>query len=244
MAQGRMLKRRITLSKKMAALRTDKAPLLWFYMLPFTDVEGRIDADPEDIRDEILRKMRRGWTKEKIQDCLEQLHEVGLIILYSIDGKQYLQFTRHEEEQSLRRDKEAKSTLPAPLPDQSRPTPALKLSNSNSNSKVKLSKKEYKEKVFLTEIEYQKLVEKFGQQGADLRIEDLSLGISSKGYKYKSHFHTILAWDRRNQKKAAAVPAKVAPIAQKKCWCGKKASLIVGVTGFCGSDHRKEKLGW
>jgi hypothetical protein len=56
MAEGRMLKRRITLSKKMAALKTDKARLLWFYMLPFTDVEGRINADPEDIRDEILRK--------------------------------------------------------------------------------------------------------------------------------------------------------------------------------------------
>ena len=32
------------------------------------------------------------------------------------------------------------------------------------------------------------------------KIEALSEGIASKGYKYKSHYATILSWDRKNNK--------------------------------------------
>ncbi len=45
--------------------------------------------------------------------------------------------------------------------------------------------------------EYAKLVEKFGEKGAKDRIDELNTGIMSKGYKYKSHYHAILAWDKR-----------------------------------------------
>lgn len=114
MAQGRMLKRKITRSKKFAALKTDKARLLWFYMLPFTDVDGRLEADAEDIRDEILRKQRKGYTVEKINECLQDLNRVGLIALYSIDGKKYLEITRFWDEQTHNPEREAQSEIPAP----------------------------------------------------------------------------------------------------------------------------------
>ena len=52
--------------------------------------------------------------------------------------------------------------------------------------------------VLLTEDEYQKLHEKFPD--ADERIEALSIGIDSKGYKYKNHYSTILNWARREEK--------------------------------------------
>jgi hypothetical protein len=137
MADGRILKRKITKSKKLAALKSDKARLLWFYMLPFTDVEGRLEADPEDLRDEIIRKQRKGFTLQAIENCLQDLHRVGLITLYETDDKRYLEYGNFHGEQNLRRDKEAKSEIPAPLPDQSRTTPAaptLYLSNSNIHS--------------------------------------------------------------------------------------------------------------
>lgn len=146
MAQGRVLKRKITRSKKMAALKSDKARLLWFYMLPFTDVDGRIGADAEDIRDEIIRKQRKGFTVSKIEECLNDLHRVGLIILYSVNGKEYLEFTKHSEEQNLRRDKEAKSEIPplstGQVRDKGGSSPALNLtlSDSNSHSKDIMSK--------------------------------------------------------------------------------------------------------
>lgn len=53
--------------------------------------------------------------------------------------------------------------------------------------------------VKLTEEELQKLKERFTEQGAQDRIERLSEGIASKGYKYKSHYATILSWERRRK---------------------------------------------
>ena len=52
--------------------------------------------------------------------------------------------------------------------------------------------------VLLTDEEYKKLQEKFPD--ADERIEALSIGIDSKGYKYKNHYSTILSWARREEK--------------------------------------------
>jgi len=56
--------------------------------------------------------------------------------------------------------------------------------------------------VLLTDGEYQKLAIKFGNDDIVEKIEALSNGMASKGYKYKSHYATILSWDRRDKKEA------------------------------------------
>ena len=199
MAEGRMLKRKITISKKLAELASDKARLLWFYMLPFTDVDGRIVADCEDIRDEIIRKQRKGYSLARIEECLQDLFRVGLIVLYEVNGDRFLEFTRFWDEQSHNRDREAESTIPAPtqgvLNDYSKSTP-LKL------SKVKLSKDKYKDYVFLSSDEYQKLVEKLGKTKTEHWIEALNLYIQKIGEKkarkkYNSHYAVILSWEEK-----------------------------------------------
>lgn len=50
----------------------------------------------------------------------------------------------------------------------------------------------------MTKEEHQKLIEKFGEAGTRDRIENLSLYIASKGDKYKNHYATILAWEKRD----------------------------------------------
>lgn len=55
--------------------------------------------------------------------------------------------------------------------------------------------------VLLTVDEYSKLVIEFSEGGLKDRIEKLSLGIESKGYKYKNHYATILAWERMDESK-------------------------------------------
>ncbi len=62
-----------------------------------------------------------------------------------------------------------------------------------------ISKERYGEfkNVLLTDEEMTKLHERFGGKLIDM-IEALSLGIESKGYKYKSHYATILSWARRD----------------------------------------------
>jgi len=67
----------------------------------------------------------------------------------------------------------------------------------------KTDKKPYGEfkNVMLTDEEHQKLIERFGSLNASARIENLSSAIASKGYKYKSHYATILTWDRMDSKR-------------------------------------------
>ena len=50
--------------------------------------------------------------------------------------------------------------------------------------------------VHLSNDEKAKLIEKFGNEGFKDRVEKLSLYIESKGDKYKSHYATILNWER------------------------------------------------
>jgi len=71
-------------------------------------------------------------------------------------------------------------------------------------TKDNLTKDKYGEFVSLTKEEHQKLIKKFGEQQTKEKIEDLNLGIGSKGYKYKSHYHTILNWHRRREKEGKA----------------------------------------
>ena len=132
MAKGRMLKTRIARSKKMGQLNDDSARLLYLMLLPHTDIKGRIEADPVLIRNFYMPYFL-DWNESKIQTKLEDLHAVGLIVLYNIEDEQYLQFTRFEDFQSLRASRESESGIPEPpLQDNSRSAPAL--------SKVKLSK--------------------------------------------------------------------------------------------------------
>lgn len=48
--------------------------------------------------------------------------------------------------------------------------------------------------VLLTDQEHQKLILKYGNDKTDRAIEILNNAIMSKGYKYKSHYHTLIGW--------------------------------------------------
>lgn len=59
---------------------------------------------------------------------------------------------------------------------------------------------EYKH-VFLTDEEKQKLKNKFGTAGALEKVKNLDEAIEQHGYKYTSHYLTILKWHRKDLKK-------------------------------------------
>ena len=54
--------------------------------------------------------------------------------------------------------------------------------------------------VFLLKEEYEKLIIRFGEEGTSERIYKLNNYIGSKGKKYKSHYHTILSWESKNER--------------------------------------------
>ncbi len=132
-----MLKKRISKSKKFALLKTNNARLLYLMIYPHLDVEGRLEADADLIKGTVLPLM--SITRAKIKEYLEDLHKVGLIILYLHNGDLLLEYTRFSDFQMLRKDREADSDIPAPteLQYNSRSTPALSISLSLSKGKDK-----------------------------------------------------------------------------------------------------------
>ena len=51
----------------------------------------------------------------------------------------------------------------------------------------------------LTDDEYSKLQNKFSKADLQDMVERLNNYIGSKGKKYKSHYHTILAWAKKDK---------------------------------------------
>lgn len=102
--------------------------------------------------------------------------------------------TTYQDEKSLLEIKENKAYSDG-LPNGNQMATQVKLSKVNL---IKL-KEVYGEfnNVDLSKDEYQKLVDSIGEHNTLILIEELSSGIASKGYKYKSHYATILNWARR-----------------------------------------------
>lgn len=120
MAEGRMLTRRVSRSTKLADLSSDTARMIYSWLIPYTDVEGRMEADPRLLKADIAPLLDH-ITPEVINNVLLDCARVGLIILYTgkHDGKAYLQVTKFEANQkNLRKDREAPSQIPGPEPDQ------------------------------------------------------------------------------------------------------------------------------
>ena len=133
MARGRMIDKRISMSKKLGRVH-DKARVLYFMIYPHLDKEGRIKfEDIEDLRDEIIPKFK-DWPFKKVAEALDELADVKLVILYPNGKDIAMQFTRFGDFQpGLRKDREAESIVPEP-PESAgvyRITPALSLMKFN-----------------------------------------------------------------------------------------------------------------
>lgn len=231
MAEGRMLKKNISDSRRLAELKTDSARLLWTWILPYLDVEGRYYADPELVRGKVVPRLK-SFTTAKIWEYLQDMHRVGLITLYEADGEKYLQFRNFHEFQNLRPGRESGSKIPPPgeLPENSGSDPGV-IPEYSHEREVKLrevnireekggvggndrrksdqaanSKTRFLEFVFLTQEEHQKLINQFGENKTREKIEALNLYLGSNGKKYKSHYHTILNWDRMEKEKKSLKP--------------------------------------
>ena len=73
-----------------------------------------------------------------------------------------------------------------------------------NTTKLTITKERYLDYVFLSKDEYQKLTNKYPRSIIKNKIEDLNNYIGSKGKRYKNHYHTILAWLRRDK-----IPEKI-----------------------------------
>ena len=167
-------------------------------------VNGSLPSEP--------KKLQRiaGTTQKRIQKALPTLKmkfkvdDAGR--LYNSRMEEVREMQRKYKESQSERAKKRWNNRDAKACATALPTHVPKGCSSSSSSKEKKYNKEKNvfgefQNVLLTEGEYQKLKISFGEQGTKDRIENLSSGIASKGYKYKSHYATILSWERKNKAK-------------------------------------------
>ena len=123
MPEGRLIKRKITMSR-----RLNKLPLQCRYLMRefiiWVDKEGRLDGDPHWINREFFCGDLDDYKDEQVAEWLKLLHGTkkngsGLIELYEVDGVQYIWLPGFIEEQNKTwyhgaRNSEAESSIPPP----------------------------------------------------------------------------------------------------------------------------------
>lgn len=113
MAQWRPLHRRITKSDKLLALaRLPYARALYMELLPYTDREGRLNANPAGLSGTVFEGY--GYSPAEIEGWLRELARVGLVVLYRTPRHELLvQYLKFQE--MCKPDKrEPESELPGP----------------------------------------------------------------------------------------------------------------------------------
>ena len=113
MPKGRIVVRSITESKKLAALETDGARLLYTWLVIMVDCEGRFTGDPFLVNARVF--VRLGKPQEEVEEYLQDLENKNLIVRWIHQGDMFLCLPNfHEKTPGTNRMKEAKSEIPDP----------------------------------------------------------------------------------------------------------------------------------
>jgi len=116
MPRGRFLSKEISLDEKVNALSDDTARLLFTWLIPHLDCEGRSHGDPTTVKSIVFP--RRKISVRRIDKYLEEIAKLGLILRYSVNGNAYLLAPHFEKHQvGLQKSKEAQSQIPPPPPE-------------------------------------------------------------------------------------------------------------------------------
>lgn len=149
MARGRMISKTISLDEKVDALPDDTARLLFTWLIPHLDCDGRMYGDASLFKS--LVAPRRDISLQKIELYLNEMEKLGLILRYTVNGHKYIwckNFSKHQT--GLRKERESPSQIPSPTPEYIQQnvgvTPSLSTDKLPPKlSKVKLSLREVKE---------------------------------------------------------------------------------------------------
>jgi hypothetical protein len=159
-----------------------------------------------------------GWTYRHVENFLLALKNDENIIYRTTNRYIIITIINYEiyqsddEQNDKQNDKQVKNRLGTDYKRGNTNKNVLKNDNNENNVKDI-----YMDAVFLTKDEYQKLIEKFGEDITKDKIEELNNYIKSRGKenKYKSHYHTILSWYRKDIKEGKSrLPNEIKTIKQ------------------------------
>ena len=108
---------------------SDWAERFWWHLIVVCDDFGRFDARPEILKARLF-PLRDGKTKKDIANALKELASAGLITLYEVDGRPFLQVVKWQKHQRCRA---AKSKFPPPSAVNCRQLPSNVPENENEN---------------------------------------------------------------------------------------------------------------
>lgn len=107
---NRIIKESIRTSKNVNLL-TDFQFRIWAYLITYVDDYGRGSADPELLKGIVFTR-RRGVTEGQITKALTDLANIGMIVLYEVDGEPFFYFPNWGAHQTIRNKK---SRFPEPI---------------------------------------------------------------------------------------------------------------------------------
>lgn len=140
-----------------------------------------------------------GISERSIRTCLSKLKATSEVTIKTTSKFSIITICNYEEYQS----KEEKSDQQNDQQSVQQPTSDRPATDHKQEVKKGKEVKKVKhgtfDNVLLSLEEFQKLTDKFNGSCQD-KIDTLSEYLKSKGAKYKSHYATILSWDRRDKK--------------------------------------------
>ena len=124
---SRILKESICCSDTLEGLNSFQENM-FYRLIVNCDDYGRFDARPQILKSRLypLKDLRM----EQITSALQALSSAGLVILYEVEGRPFVQMTTWERHQQIRAKK---SRYPAPIIEKGHPSPGEKSSDINCN---------------------------------------------------------------------------------------------------------------
>jgi hypothetical protein len=116
MASKRMVSRRSAISKKIARISW-QADALYHRTLAFLDDAGRITADPEDYRAQVIPKGKYGKAVPltRIESIIQELYQAGLIGLCECPGGRCMEYKDFGKFNIIRSDREKQVECKEPV---------------------------------------------------------------------------------------------------------------------------------
>ena len=166
-----MLSKGISLDEKVNALSDDTARLLFTWLIPHLDVEGRMYGDARLFLSIVAP--RRNISLKKVEKYLMEFENFGLILRYCINGNIYLCAPNFEKHQTgLRKEKEAPSQIPPISTDLLRTKSVITPSLVPPKRSLSLREKKFKRKEVEATTTFDTYKEKLRLKYPSLNVDD------------------------------------------------------------------------
>lgn len=174
--------------------KPDKWFKIWFYLVNRVNHKdkGRFKRGTGFMTYEMIM-LATGATKSEVDHCIRWLKKCQMLATARATRGLHITILNYELYQNLKNYKSDDKSDSEAIQKRHDKQVCKNVSNN-----IKKAYGENFKNVLLTDDEHRKLFEKF-DNAADW-IERLDIALHQKDYKYKSHYATILAWSRKDER--------------------------------------------